>query len=98
MDRRGVLRCIALTVVLCASLLVSLANPVRAQTAIQTVRLVIDYGDGSLKLYTDIPWSSRMTILDVMNSARTHPHGISFTYRGSAEAALLTAIDGVGNQ
>jgi len=67
-----------------------------AQTA--TVRLVIDYGDGVTKTITDLPWSKGQTVLDVMNAAKTHPHGITFNASGSGASAFLTQIDDVVNQ
>jgi hypothetical protein len=67
-----------------------------AQTA--TVRLVIDYGDGVIKTITDLPWSKGQTVLDVMNVAKTHPHGITFNASGSGASAFLTQIDDVANQ
>src|SRR2546427_5001000 len=63
-----------------------------AQSA--TVRLVIDYGDGAVKIFTDLPWSKGTTVLDVMNAAQGRPHGITFKQTGSG-AALLTQIDDV---
>jgi hypothetical protein len=67
-----------------------------AQTA--TVRLVIDYGDGVIKTITDLPWSKGQTVLDVMNAAKTHSHGITFNASGSGASAFLTQIDDVANQ
>jgi hypothetical protein len=67
-----------------------------AQTA--TIRLVVDYGDGVIKTITDLPWSKGSTVLDVMNAAKGHPHGITFSYTGSSGAAFLTQIDDVKNE
>ena len=69
-----------------------------AQSTGPTVRLLIDYGDGTIKIITDLPWAKGETVLDVMNNAKTHAHGISFTYTGSGASAYLTAIDDVQNQ
>jgi len=74
------------------------ARRAAAQNTSPTVRLLIDYGDGTIKIITDLPWAKGKTVLDVMNNAQTHAHGISFTYRGSGASAFLTAIDGVQNQ
>src|SRR5262245_2014877 len=63
-----------------------------------TVRLVIDYGDGVTKTITDLPWSKGQTVLDVMNAAKNHPHGITFNASGSGASAFLTQIDDVANQ
>ena len=67
----------------------------RAQTA--TVRLVVDYGDGVIKTFTDLPWAKGNTVLDVMNAAKDRPHGITFSYTGSGASAFLTRIDDVAN-
>ena len=44
-----------------------------------TVRLVVDYGDGSEVHFTALPWREGMTALDALSAAKTHPHGISFS-------------------
>jgi|SRR5436305_2578460 len=67
-----------------------------AQSA--TVRLVIDYGDGVVKTISDLPWSKGQTVLDLMNAARAHPHGITFRATGSGASAFLTQIDDFANQ
>jgi hypothetical protein len=63
-----------------------------------TVRLVIDYGDGTLKIFTDLPWSKGATVLDVMHAAKAHPRGITLRHSGSGATAMLTEIDGQANQ
>jgi hypothetical protein len=63
-----------------------------------TVRLVIDYGDGVIKTMTDLPWSKGNTVLDVMNAAKVHPHGITFSYSGSGSTSFLTRIDDVASE
>ena len=63
-----------------------------------TVRLVIDYGDGAVKIFTDLPWSKGNTVLEVMNAAQARPHGITFKHTGSGATALLTQIDDVANE
>ena len=68
------------------------------QAQSSTVRLVIDYGDGVIKTITGLPWAKGSTVLDVMNAAKSRPHGISFTYTDSGASAFLTAIDEVGNE
>jgi hypothetical protein len=72
------------------------ASAALAQSA--TVRLVVDYGDGTTKTIADLPWSKGNTVLDVMNAAKTHAHGISFSHTGSGASAFLTGIDDVANQ
>ena len=67
-----------------------------AQTAV--VRLTVDYGDGVIKTITDLPWTKGSTVLDVMNAAKSHSHGITFGYSGSGSSAFLTQIDNVTNE
>ena len=64
----------------------------------RTVELAIDYGDGVQKRFDDIPWRESMTVLDVLQAARLHPHGISFTLRGSGETLMVTRLDDLANQ
>src|SRR5215472_9650244 len=70
----------------------------RGQAQSATVRLVVDYGDGVIKTITGLPWAKGSTVLDVMNAAKSRPHGISFTYTGSGASAFLTRIDDVANE
>jgi hypothetical protein len=63
-----------------------------------TVRLVIDYGDGVIKTFVDLPWTKGGTVLDVMNAAKARPHGITFSYSGSGGSAFLSQIDDVKNE
>ena len=74
----------------------ALADRAQAQSA--TVRLVIDYGDGVTKTITGLAWVKGSTVLDVMNAAKSRPHGISFSYSGSGGASFLTRIDDVANE
>ena len=79
-----------------AVLVVAESDSAKAQSA--TVRLVIDYGDGVSKTITNLPWAKGSTVLDVMNAAKSRPHGISFTYTGSGASAFLTRIDDTANE
>ncbi len=62
------------------------------------VRLVVDFGDGVEKHFTQLDWRDKMTVFDAMQSARQHPRGISFVHRGKGATLLLTQIDDVKNQ
>jgi hypothetical protein len=62
-----------------------------------TVRLIVDYGDGAAKTVANLPWSKGSTVLDAMKEAATRPHGISFSFTGSGDSATLTKIDDVAN-
>jgi hypothetical protein len=81
-------------------LLLGLASShnVFAQSNAPSVRLVVDYGDGVLKIFDRLAWSNGNTVLDVLNAAKASTHGISFSYSGQAASALLADIDGVTNQ
>jgi Domain of unknown function (DUF4430) len=81
-----------------AVLLIVAAAGDRAQAQSATVRLVIDYGDGASKTITGLPWAKGSTVLDVMNAAKSRPHGITFSYTGSGASAFLTRIDDVANE
>lgn len=98
-NRRHINRC--LTQVAAAMLLVAAswpATPAVAQSAAQTVRLVVDYGDGTTKTISDLPWAKGSTVLDAMTAAAARPHGISFSYAGSGATAVMARIDDVQNE
>jgi len=88
----------AAAILLGAVLLIATAAGDRAQAQSATVRLVIDYGDGASKTITGLLWAKGSTVLDVMNAAKSRPHGITFSYTGSGVSAFLTRIDGVANE
>jgi hypothetical protein len=87
-----------LAAVLASILLFAGATHDRTAAQPATVRLVIDYGDGVIKTMTGLPWSKGNTVLDVMNTAKVHPHGITFSYTGSGGSSFLTKIDDVANE
>jgi hypothetical protein len=95
---RSISRRVAL---LAAALLVVAAawatHPVAAG-ADDTVRLIVDYGDGASKTVANLHWAKGNTILDAMKAATPRPHGISFSYTGSGDSAVLTKIDDVQNE
>jgi hypothetical protein len=63
-----------------------------------TVRLVIDYGDGVEKHFTQIRWRPEQTVLDLLLQAQKHPHGVTFKHRGSGGTAFVYQIDDVKNE
>ena len=69
-----------------------------AAGADNTVRLIVDYGDGVAKTISDLAWSKGNTVLDAMKAATSRPHGISFSYTGSGASAAVTKIDDVQSQ
>ena len=105
---RGLLRVILIALVFLALLLgfaswharqqrsAAQQNPVA--NAATTVSLLIDYGDGVRKTFTDLPASPGMTVLDAMNAAKSHARPIAFTTTGSGDTALLNSIDDLSNE
>jgi hypothetical protein len=69
-----------------------------AGSAEQSVRLIVDYGDGAAKTVANLAWAKGNTVLDAMKAATARPHGISFSYTGSGDSVVLTRIDDVQNQ
>ncbi|WP_425616772.1 DUF4430 domain-containing protein [Anatilimnocola sp. NA78] len=65
---------------------------------VKTVQLTIDYGDGSKRQFTAIPWKEKQTALEVLEAAAKHPRGVKFKHRGSGATVLVTAIDDLSNQ
>jgi hypothetical protein len=74
------------------------ASPASVAAPGHGVQLVIDYGDGVQKQFTALPWRDGLTVLDVMQAAQQHSHGITIAVRGSGETALLTKLDDVANE
>ncbi|MEX0978259.1 MAG: DUF4430 domain-containing protein [Pirellulales bacterium] len=71
---------------------------IAADDKAQTVELVVDYGDQAQVRLAALPWRDEMTVLDAMETAQKHPHGITFAQRGSGASTLITQIDDVKNQ
>ena len=69
-----------------------------AESSDETVRLIVDYGDGARKTLDNLAWAKGNTVLDAMKAATARPHGISFSYTGTGDSAVLTKIDDVQNQ
>jgi hypothetical protein len=70
----------------------AIASPAR------TVEMVIDYGDGVQTRFTALPWREKMTVLDAVNAAAAHPHGVKSSVRGSGANAFVTQIADVKNE
>jgi uncharacterized protein DUF4430 len=64
----------------------------------KTVQLTIDYGDGVQKVFRNLEWKERMTVLDALQLAAKHPRGIKFSHRGSGATAFVTSIDEQTNE
>lgn len=68
------------------------------QPAKETVKLLIDYGDGAQKVFSAIPWTKETTVFTALESAAKHSRGIKFTHQGKGETVLVTAIDDLKNE
>lgn len=68
-----------------------------AEPASQTVRLVVDFGDGVELHFTKLPWRNEMTVLDALAAAAKHRRGVEFKQRGSGGSALITQIGDLKN-
>jgi uncharacterized protein DUF4430 len=90
------------TVLLAAALLVLAPywglRPAAGESPNETVRLVVDYGDGISKTIDNLAWAKGNTVLDVMKAGASRPHGISFSFTGTGAATVLTRIDDVQNE
>ena len=62
------------------------------------VRLVIDYGDGVQKHFTQLRWKDGATVYSQLQDATRHPRGIRTQQRGKGATLLVTQIDDVGNE
>src|SRR5687768_11076287 len=75
------------------------AEPAQKQEAAkETVKLVVDYGDGVQKQFAALPWTKETTVLAALEAAAKHPRGINFTHQGKGETVLVTAIDDLKNE
>lgn len=70
----------------------------RADEAVETIRLAIDYGDGVEKHFTRLPHEDGMTVLDAMGVASDWSRGVDFEHKGSADTAFLVRIDDLANE
>jgi hypothetical protein len=62
------------------------------------VQMVVDFGDGVQKHFTQLKWQEGATVFDVMQAAMRHPRGIRVKYRGKRETLLVTEIDGLQSE
>jgi plasmid replication initiation protein len=62
------------------------------------VSLVVDYGDGVQKHFTQLEWRDGATVFDMMQAAMQHPRGIRVKYRGKGATLLVTQIDDQSNE
>lgn len=72
--------------------------PKEPEGAKETVKLVIDYGDGVQKVFPSVPWTKETTVFAALEAAARHPRGIKFVHQGKGETVLVTAIDDLKNE
>ena len=87
-----------LSIVSIVSCILPQQQSAQADDSSKTVTLVIDYGDGVQKHFSNIVWKGGWTVLNVLESAKRHPRGIQFSYRGKGATAFLTQIDDLKNE
>lgn len=80
------------------AMLICSATLAQEPTAPKVVQLTIDYGDGSQKVFTQLEWKEKQTVLDVLQAAEKHARGIKVKHRGSGAALFVTTIDEVANE
>lgn len=73
------------------------AGDENVKTEKETVRLIVDYGDGVQKHFHQIKWQDKMTVQDVTLAASKHPRGIQIKQRGKKATAFLSQIDDLAN-
>ena len=81
-----------------ASLVVGVVLCCQMAGAAERYQLIVDYGDGSQKHFTELPWREGMTVLEATKVAGKHPRGINSSVRSSGSTAFLTKIDDVENE
>jgi hypothetical protein len=72
--------------------------PAAAAQKVATIQLVVDYGDGAELRFKALPWKEGMTVLDALNAAKVHRHGITFVTRGKGSSTLITKIGDLANE
>ncbi len=95
---RPIGRCAALILAALIAVAPGRAAGPAAAGADQSVRLVVDYGDGVVKTISNLAWAKGETVFDAMKAAAARPHGVSFSYTGAGDAVVLTKIDDVQNE
>ncbi|EAQ78440.1 DUF4430 domain-containing protein [Blastopirellula marina] len=64
----------------------------------KAVEVVIDFGDGSEKHYTQIPGKKAENVFAATETASRHPHGFALQSRGSGDTRFVFSIDDVKNE
>ena len=72
--------------------------PAAVAPASSSITLVIDFGDGTQRRFTDLPFSPGMTVLDAMSAAAAHARPLAFESKGSGPGAIITSIEGIRDE
>jgi len=74
-----------------------IARPTGRATG-KVVELIVDFGNGRERRFSQIPWRSEMTVLDALAWVDRHRHGVPSLVRGSGDQALVIQIGDLQNQ
>lgn len=74
------------------------AGGVAAVPATTTITLVIDFGDGTQRRFTDLAFAPGMTVVDAMRAAAAHARPLVFESKGSGPGAIITSIEGIRDE
>ena len=61
------------------------------------VHLVVDYGDGVEKHFTQLVWKEGQTAFDMLRAAEKHARGVKVNSRGRGDTAFVQQIDDLPN-
>lgn len=64
----------------------------------KTVKLVLEFGDGTKRVYDSLPWSEGVTVLTAMDEAKAGAEPVTYALSGSGDAAFVNEINGVKNE
>lgn len=62
------------------------------------ITLLIDYGDGTQRRFTDLAHTPGMSVLDAMRLGAGHARPLGVAIKGEGEMSLLTRIDDLKNE
>jgi hypothetical protein len=62
------------------------------------ITLIIDFGDGTQRRFTDLKYTTEMTALDAMKLAASHARPLVFEFRGAGASSIITSIEGIKDE
>ncbi len=97
--RCNVLRSLRAPVIALGLLLAVAMLSARAEEpAAKTVSVAVDYGDGSQKTISGIPWKEGQTAFEALQLASKRKCGLAIESRGSGLTTFVFGLDGVKNE